>query len=478
LFSILSLRKFESQEGVGSGMGRAVPLAVVLWCLVGFAGRSDAARPAPRLAEAEVALAEGLAAFESGKNEEAAGRFAESAQFDPDAGEPHYWRGLALLRLGRPREAAGELEASLAARRPPEVDRARVLSDLEAARRAPEGSGVQVEMPEPRPSGRPIDDRGAWEGSAGLSLASDSNPNLLSQELVLPRPGGKGGLIRGEAADSNARPDVSLGLYPFHAGSGPNLGVSVEGGRSFHQDFGFLDLGEAHGVIQLGFGSDPLGFLAGPLGHERVPFGDSRVSTLLQAGGAVYQVDGASYLRTWEGAGSFTFHERPITATRFDLGYADREFARGGLADARRSGKDLSLQASQLFFFGRRGRYLRLGALGVDRQAQRPFAESIREGNAELALPFALHWTVHLEASVRKDDFAHPESNLFREGGPARDDTTRWGALTVVWAATDRLRLTARGTYVKRASNVDLGAGLPDLDYQRRIASIGMSWAF
>jgi hypothetical protein len=148
------------------------------------------------------------------------------------------------------------------------------------------------------------------------------------------------------------------------------------------------------------------------------------------------------------------------------------------LADERRSGNDLSLQASQLFFAGRRDRYLRIGFLGIDRQAGRPFAESIREGNAELALPFALRWIVHLEASVRKDDFDHPESNLFRVGGPVRKDTTRRGALTLAWAATDRIRLTARGTYVKRSSNVDLGAGLPDLDYQRRIASVGVSWVF
>jgi hypothetical protein len=460
-------------------MGRAVPVAVVLWGLAVFPGGSAAARPAPRLAEAEIALAEGLAAFESGKNEEAAADFAESARLNPDEGEPRYWRGLALLRLGRPREASGELEASLAARHPPEVERARVLADLDAARRGSEGTGVPVESPEPLPNGRPIDDRGAWEGSAGLSLASDSNPNLLSNELILPPPGGgKGGLIRGEQSDTTARPAVSLGFYPFHAGPGPDLGVSVEVRRSLHNDFGFLDLGEAHGVVQLAFGADPLGFLEGPLGHERVPFGDGRFSALLQAGGTSYQVDGSPYLRTWDGAGSFTFHEMPVTATRFDLAYANRQFSSGGLADERRSGNDLSLQASQLFFAGRRDRYLRIGFLGIERQAGRPFAESIREGNAELALPFALRWIAHLEASVRRDDFDHPESNLFREGGPVRNDTTRRGALTLVWAATDRIRLTARGTYVKRSSNVDLGSGLPDLDYQRRIASVGLSWVF
>ncbi len=461
-------------------MRRVVPLAVVLLCGLASFARAEGGAPAGRrLAEAEVDLAEGLAAFEAGRNEEALRWLAESARCNPDEGEPRYWRGLALLRLGRPREAAGELEASLKARHPPEVDRARVLSDLEAARRASEGETVRVETPVPSPSSRPIDDRGLWEGIAGLSLAADSNPNLFSQELILPPPSGsKGGLIRGEESDTKVRPAVSLGIYPFHDRPGPNLGASLEVRRSFYQDFGFLDLGEAHGAVHLAYGSDPLGFLEGSLSSARVPFGASRLTALIQAGGATYQVDNASYLQTWGGAASITFHELATTATRLDLDYEDREFSHSGLADARRSGKDLSVQTSQLFFFGRRDRYVRIGALVVDRQADRPFAESIREGNAELAWPFALRWTVHLEGSVRKDDFDHPESNLFDLIGPVRNDTTRRAALTLIWAATDRLRLTARGTYVKRSSNVDLGDGLPDLNYQRRIASVGVSWVF
>src|SRR5947199_8774684 len=130
-------------------MCRAVPFAVVLLCCLAPLSRVDAEAPAGRqLVESELALAEGLAAFESGQDKEAADWFAESARFNPDAGEPRYWRGLALLRLGRPREAAEELTASLTARHPAEVDRARVLSDLEAARRASEGQAVPAGMPD------------------------------------------------------------------------------------------------------------------------------------------------------------------------------------------------------------------------------------------------------------------------------------------------------------------------------------------
>lgn len=419
---------------------RAVPVAVVLLCgLAVLHGGSARARTAPRLAESEVALAEGIAAFQSGQYKEAAEWFARARELNPDGAEPRSWYGLAL----------------------------------EAGQRSAAGQATPAELPQ---EDRPIDDRGLWEGIAGLSLASDSNPNLLSSELSLPEP--KGSLVRGEQADAKARPGLSLGIYPFHDRPGPSLGVTLEARRWFQEDFGFLDLGQVRGAVQLAFGSDPLGYLKGPLGHARVPFGDSRFSALLQTGGTTYRLDNDPYLRTWEGGASLTFHELSATATRLDLGWADRSFSQGRLVDGRRSGRDLSVQASQLFFFGRRDRYVRIGGLAVDRSAGRPFAESIREGNAELAMPFALRWTVHLEGSVRKDDFDHPESNLFATLGPIRNDRTERGALTLVWAATERLRLTARGTYVSRSSNVDLGVNLPDLEYRRTIASVGASWVF
>ena len=461
-------------------MRRVVLLAVVLlWVRPFFPA---ALRAAPQLAEAAIAYAEGLAAFHAGQWEEAADWLAESARLNPREGAPRYWRGLALLHLGRAREAAGEIAASLAARHPPDVEPGRLRADLEAARRAPEGQPLSLALPEELPPARPIDDRGAWEGVVGLGIAADSNPNLLSAELILPRPAGtSGGLIRGGAGDALAWPELHLGLYPFHDRPGPSFGVTLDARRSFHQDFGFLDLGEAHGAVQLAFGDDPQGYLEGPLGTARVPFGSGRsgrISALLQAGGATYQLDGGAFLRTWEGAGSLFFHERPATATRLDLGLAGRGFAAGPLGDERESGRDLSLQASQLFFFGRPDRSARIGLLGVDRRSHPEFTEKRLEANAELRMPFARRWSASLEGAIGRDDFASAESNLFDLGGPARRDTTRRAALTLAWAATPRLQVTARGTYANRGSNVDLGPGLPGLDYQRSTASVALSWGF
>ena len=49
-------------------------------------------------------------------------------------------------------------------------------------------------------------------------------------------------------------------------------------------------------------------------------------------------------------------------------------------------------------------------------------------------------------------------------------------AATVVWAATHRLRWTARTSYTRRRSNVELGDGLPDLGYRRLVVTAGLSW--
>lgn len=426
-------------------MGRITGARVgFFWGLAVLLAPLAAAANAPLLALSEIAFTEGLMAFDKGRYEEAAERFSEAARLNPQAGSPLDWRRLALLRLGQTAEG--------------------------------ENTPVDVEPPEWRPV-RAIDDRGLWEGSVGLSAAADSNPNLLSDELSLPPSGaGPGELVRGEEADEAALLGARVGIYPFHAREGLSLGITLDARRSFHQGFGFLDLGQARGAVQLAFGGDPLGYLEGPLGHTRVPFADSRFQVLLQAGGTSYHLDDASYLRTWEGAASLTFHETGATATRLDLAWSDRDFSGEGLADERRSGEDLAVEASQLFFFGRRDRFLRLGALAGDRRAGRAFSASVAGGSAELSLPVALRWTVHLEGGVREEEYDHPESNLFSPSREPRKDTTTRTALTLVWAATERLRWTARGTWVDRDSNVDLGEAFPDLKYRRMIASVGLSW--
>lgn len=453
-------------------MGRTTVLRAVFFCCLVAVVRPAAAE-APQLAAAEVAFTEGLLAFEGGRNEEAAERLAEAARLNPAEGGARYFRGLALLRLGQAREAAGEIAASLEARRSPEVDRERVLADLAAARKAAEGSPAAVEPPEWQPAPRAIDDRGLWEGTAGLSLALDSNPNLLSEDLGLLSPAGE--VIRGAEGDEAAVLNARLRIYPFHARETRlSTGFTLEAGRSFHTDFGFLDLGRTRGTVQLAAGGDPLGFLEGPLGPVRVPFASNWFTAVFQAGGSSYQLDGSTYLHVWEGAASLTFNETPGTATRLDLLYSDLDFSAAELADERRSGEEMSVRASQLFFFGRRDRFLRLGLLAGDRKAGPPFSASIGEASAELRWPLAARWAVHAEGTVRRTGYDGPASNLFDPQGETREDTTARAAVTLSWAATERLRWTARGVYVDRDSN--LGFAETFLDYRRTVVSVGLSW--
>ncbi|MEA2599419.1 MAG: Surface lipoprotein assembly modifier [Acidobacteriota bacterium] len=457
-------------------MRRTLLSLLLLLGFVSLAPGSWAASAAWR-AESEVDLAEGLSALDAGDNAAAVDWLGKAVALAPDEGTPRYWRGLALLRLGRAREAAAEIEASLAAHQPPEVDRERALADLAAARKASEGAAVTVELPEGQPAERAVDDRGLWDRTVGLSAAGDSNPNLLSNDLRVPAPGPGGKVVRGGDSDGLGRVELRLGIYPFHTREEPNLGVTLETRRAFHFDFGYLDLGLVRGAVQLAFGSNPQGYLDGPLGSGRVPFGgSSRFAALFQAGGAVYRLGSEPYFHTVEGAAVLSLRETPATSTRFDLGYADRRFSGGLLSDPRRSGQDLSLGVSQLFYFGGWNRSLRLGARGVDRRAGPEFSASFLEGNGELVWPVGLRWSVVLEGRAREDHYDRRESNLFNPAGSRRHDTTLQTAAAIVWAATDRLRWTVRGAYTRRRSNVDLGDGLPDLGYRRLGISAGLSW--
>jgi len=470
-------------------MRRAISIlleTLACWCLATVGLQPAGADPQPSHAASEIAFTKGLMAFQQSLDAEAAAELSLAAQLDPEAGTPRYLLGLTLLRMGKAKEAVAAIEASLRARHRPEVERSRLLADLRAARRAAleEGAGPAASPPattvappvwrfEPQ-----ADDRGSWEGGLDFALGTDSNPNLQAADLTLPVPAGQPpAVVRGAQRDSVADLGLRLGWFPLRVRDGWELGVDLEAGQSLHHRFDFLNLGELRGVVQLARGLDPRGYLSGPLGSTRVPFGARGVSTLLQAGASAYQLDGSAYLRTAEAAAAVSFPESSAATLRLELAGAERSFSGRGLSDARRSGHDLSLGLVQTFFLGAGGeRSLALDGGVLDRQAGRPFAASILEGGAELALPVAARWRAWLQGTVRRDRFKHPESNLFVLFGPRRRDSTARAAAALSWVAADRLLVTARCTYSSRDSNVDLGTGLPDLGYRRLTLSLGGGW--
>ena len=478
------------------------------------------------LAAAEVAFGDGLWAFNQGRYEEAAGKFREAAALNPRDGSPRYWLGLSLLRLGRPEEAAAEIAASLRAKVPPEVDRRCALAELGAAQLASGATGTAeetfrkavAEVPEDtagllcyaaalerlgrraeaeaarararsldaelepdapadsvvpawRPPSLEIDRPPRWEGKVGLAVVGDSNPNLLPEELTLLTPDG----AAASGSDSDQATELE-GRLAFNSllSRDWSFSAGLDGRQAWHQELGYLDLGRIRAVVQLARGKDT-GGLSGPLGTARVPIGRSRLSLLLQGGTAYYQLAGDPYLRTLDTAAAVSLRETNATATRIDLHAQDRHFS--GPYE-RRTGRELSLAVSQIFLFGRRDRYLGVGLRGADRTGRRAFAASLLEGSAELSLPLAPRWTFYARGSLEKQDYDHPESNLFQAAGEPRQDTTRRVTAALAWAAADRLQITLRGTYAHRDSNVTLGAAIPGLDYERTTASLGAAWFF
>jgi hypothetical protein len=465
--------------------------ALVL-CLLAALRAWPAAGAPPRLAEAEMAFSAGLEAFQEGRDAEALELFTAAEKLDGDDGNFHYWRGLTLLRVGRAPEAVAELEACQRARRPAQIDPARMRADLDLARR---GAGAGPPAPraeaapappvgaEPGRAGlppewrferRPIDDRGAWEGTVEAGVAEDSNPNLLADNLDLPTPEGK--LVRGARRDTLGNLGLRLAWYPLHDRAGWSLAAGLEAAQSLHRDFTYLDLGQVRAVVQAATGQDPRGVLQGALGGTRVPFGERRFSTLWQAAASYYTLNGATWLHTWDGAASFILPEARATATRLELAVSSRSFASQRLADERRTGQDLTVGLAQTFYLGRGDRTLTVGARGIDRRAHPAFAARALAGDAVVELPLALGWSAIAEGELRRDRYRSSQSNLFMLFGPARRDTTRRGSLSLAWAASPRWRWTARGTYGERTSNVDLGPGLPDLGYRRLVLGLGGSW--
>jgi len=467
---------------------------------------SPAAQPRG-LAASEVELAEGMLAFEDGRDLAAAELLAAATVADPQNGTALHWLGLAELRLGRAAAAAHTLAAALAAGRPPEAGRQRVTADLRAAQLAagsqaaaapasaqppapaqPPAAAAPIqpssapEVPEvftPPSSGLPLSctrPPPRWEGRLSLEASYDSNPGLLPADatflpLTTARP-------TGTATDGGGDLDLRLEAHPFYDRGGFSLGLGVTGNRSAYRNQGDLDVSLAGAFAQLAWGNDPRGFLTGPLGYTRVPAGDGRLGLLLQAAGSWLGLGNADYLRQAGGAAALTVNGPGPAATRIDLGASQLRFAGDATGDLRRSGSELAAGIGESLYLGGRGGYLRLAASGGWLQAGASFAHRFVEFAAEAGAPIAAGWTLYLDVDRRQERFDHPQSNLTQPAGPARDDASWRGSVVAARMLGERLACTARASYVRRDSNVELPGQMPLFDYRRTIAGLGISWFF
>ncbi len=454
---------------------------MVSLCLLVLGVRCAAAVQTADLVEAEVHFLYGMEDLHAGRFGDAVNSFREAMNLDPQDGTFHCALGLALLRLERLQEAEGTKEACLHSPRPSRIDPQRFVSQLQAAQRAPGGAAEpepreHAGVPEWRPASVPFDERPRWKGEVAVSAGADSNPNLLSEDFLLPTPDGK--LVDGSFSDGVAGLALRAGYHAPCLLRGWRTGLDFEARQSFYRELDYLNLGQARAVVHMARGRDPLGFLQGPMGSTPVPFGSEAVSILLQGALEHYRLDNEPYLTSFTLAASLILRESLRTATELSLVVQDREFSQEPSGDRRRSGEDARLEVSQLFSLGRRDRYLRLALSAGDRQAGRAESAARHEAGAEVMLPLVPKWTLRLAGARREDRYDHRESNLFHPTGERREDTTWRGETTLLWAVTPRLRFTLNVLRVERESSVDLGSNLPDLGYARAAGSIGLEWLF
>lgn len=427
---------------------------------------------AAELAAAKVELAYGLRALHHSELDEAAARLRHAVELDPESGDAHYWLGRLHLERGEGEEAAAELQAALAARRPPRVPREAVRQELASARRLAPGEAAAMAPVELSPRLATGVETPRWEARLGVAAGSDSNPLLIPDGAVTVVDGTP---RVGPISDDTVGLDLRGEVHPFTDRHGWTLGLAGEGERASFSDLSVLDATVLRGTVQLAWGSDPVGYLAGPLGFTRVPFGDGRTALLLQAGVRRESLGGDPF-RRFAGLGLALFlRQAAATTTQLEASWADRQVTANDAA----TGDEWSVRASQFFYLGRRDRHLRLAVERGRRSAGPAFAADRRELRLEAALPLSQRWAVQLAASERRLDFDDLESipaSVRPLADRPRRDTRRRLVGVLVFAPTRQLRLVARAGHTSR--DADLGAADPflDLDYGRDTLSLGLTW--
>jgi hypothetical protein len=285
--------------------------------------------------------------------------------------------------------------------------------------------------------------------------------------------------VQGEESDTFALAALRLGLQRPDADERRTLGLVLEASQSFYDQFGYLEFGRIAATAQVAWGRDPSGFVSGPLGYARTPLGGTPVTFLAQVGFARDVQDGDTLADTLAGGFSLGFRERGWGRTEVNASYRDVDFDSDAPEPLSRSGETLGGELVQYLYLGRRDRYLRLAAAVAERDAGAAFDAGSVEGRAELALPLAPKWTLYLAGALRRDDYDEAASNLFTGvGDPREDEITRYGA-SLAWRALDALVLSARAVAIDHQITTDRGVfGVPDLSYERRVATIGLTWFF
>ena len=469
---------------------RLAALALAVCCLAAAAGAAaqegggdEPLRVEPSLAAAEVAFTYGLAAYRDGDLDEAERRLREAVAHDPEHGGAWYALGLIHLSRGEGEEARAALRRSLAADRPPPVDRERVRADLARAGE-PAAEPAVVPLPDEAAGlGVVVQGLPRWEARVGGSLGDDSNPALLPEGQLSLHPDGR--VIEGEEADTVAALDLRFGVHPFYGRGGWSLELGAEGRQSLHDELDLLDYRRVRGFAHLAWGGDPAGYLVGPLGSTRVPLGDGLFGLLLQVAASDDQLNGDAFASAVEAAAALTLRATGRTATQLDLSWRDEDFDQPlrVLLDPQRrfSGERQETAAAlwQWFWLSGRNGYLRLGGRAGDRDAGGAFDSELVGAAAELSAPLSPRAFLFLAGSWEREEFDSLESNpafgsVF--GDAPREDEALRASAAVSFGLTPRLWLTLRGTLHDRDSDLGSADELLDFDRDRTVAAVSLRW--
>lgn len=378
-------------------------------------------------AEAEVAFTYGVRAFNQGDWAEAVRLFQEALAADPDHAEAREWLAAAQRRQ---RAASGETVA------------------------APGFAGLLALRDQPR-----------FDFRAGAFYGQDSNPLLMPDGAVASLP--SQGLTFTDIPDDDVlNLDLRAAVYPFYGRSGWSLGLVGEARTARFSDLDFLDESQWRASLQLAWGADPQGYVTGPLGYTRVPFGHSLASLLLQVGTSEAELDGEPLIQVDQASLTLLFRESVKTATQVEAGVQSRD-----ILDGRAESDLLSASVSQIFYLGRRDRYLRIGGLWSEEDGGLNGDVSSLGGTAEAVLPLAKRWTLQLAATRQVDDFEPAAGADF-------EDTTLRANGALSFALTPRLLLVARGGWTDRDSDFRRFGSFEERDYDRTTAAFGIQWLF
>jgi len=410
------------------------------------------------LGDAEVSLTYGVLAYLDENYTEAVELLEEALRADPESATVHHWLGLAYQGAGRNLDARRELDEA-----------ARLDRSLTVAPGAPGPSLFTPEAPLPGPAPR-------VSGWASYSIGSDSNPTLLSEDLVVFPPGYDP--VAGETRDTMARLDLQ-GHFRLAPGNQPvSPEIVVRAAQVRYQELDFANGGSLEGRFQVAGGRTPDGVVRGTLGTGRVPVGNSSVAWLAQVAAGRERIGGEPWADTRAASGLVSVRTGGVGRFEADVLLRNVELEVDPGDPLTIAGRLTTYGARQQFYLARADRWLRVGLTRGRRDAGDAYDADILYVGADLVLPLAGdRGFFGASFATGREEFSEAASNPF--GADLRQDDIRSISLALSVRVAPRVYVSGRLARVTRETTLGLGIpGSPDLGYQRVLTTVGVTWAF